>query len=289
MKKPFIIGVIVFVAILAIGYGVVVSNLSGPKVEGKRVVVWTEELASRDGAVREKAKQSLQSNVKEFLPHLAGMMNAKDSEERQKWSTVLKVEYVPAYGLRLSANRAISFLGASAAPIIPQLIPLLGDKDAGLDTAGALASIGKDAIPALTESFKSSDAQVRAMAAAAFARMKTGEGVSASDALMKGLQDPDGNTRSWMAKAVGKAQVNPEMAIPALIALLDDKDTGVVANSASALGSYGAKSKEALPILQKLAKSRNEEISGAAQGALLQINASTEDAAPAAEKSAEAK
>lgn len=283
MKKPFVIGIIVFVALLAIGYGAAISSLSGPKVQGKRVVVWTEELASREASVRDKAKQTIQSNAKDFLPHLAEMMAAKDSEERQKWSTVLKVEYVPAYGMRLSANRAISFLGASAAPIIPQLIPLLGDHDAGLDVAGALGAIGKDAVPALTESFKSANAQTRAMAAASIARMKTGEGVSAADALIKGLQDPDANTRGWMAKAVGKAQMNPEVAIPALITMLDDKDSSVVAQSASALGLYGPKAKEALPKIQKLARVRNEEISAAAQAALLQIDPPAAESEPAKE------
>ena len=272
MKKPFIIGIIVFLALLGVGYGLVISNLVGPKIQGKSVVKWTEELAGREPAVRDNAKKVIQDNAKDFLPHLASMMAAKDSEERQKWSTVLNVDYVPSYGMRLSANRAIALLGANAAPIIPQLIVLLADKDAGLDAAGALGSIGKDAIPALTEKLTNPDKQMRSMAAASFARMKAGEAAGSLDALIKGLQDEDPTTRGWMAKGIGQSRAKPEIAIPALIAALEDKETGVVAQAAGALGLYGPQAKDALPKLRTLSKVRNEELSGAAQGAVALID-----------------
>ncbi len=272
MKKPFIIGILVFIGLLAAGYFLVISNLTGPKVQGKTVVKWTEELASREAGVRDNAKKVIAANAKDFLPHLAAMMSAKDSEERQKWATVLKVDYTPSYGLRLSANRAIAVLGAAAAPIVPQLVPLLADNDAGMDTSSALGAIGKDAVPPLIEKLSSPDKQTRSMAAASLSKMKAGEATAAGDALMKGLQDSDTITRGWMASAVGKSQVKPEVAIPALIAMLEDKENSVIAAAASALGYYGPTAKEALPKLEKLAKVRNEEVSGAAQTAVAKIN-----------------
>jgi len=273
MKKPFIIGILVFIGLLAGGYALVVSDLSGPKVQGKRVVTWMDELASRETSIRDKAKQTIQSNGKDFLPHMVAMMNATDSEQRQKWATVLNVEYPPSYTLRLGAVRGFNVLGAAAAPAIPELLPLLAVQDAGLDVAAAFGSIGKDAVTPLVQKLSDPDKQVRAMAAASLSRMKAGEATGAADALLKGLQDADGSVRSWVATAVGKSQVNAELAIPILITMLEDKETSVVASAASALGLYGPAAKEALPKLEKLAKVRNEEISGAAQNSLLQINA----------------
>lgn len=286
MKKPFIIGIVVFLILLGAGYGLVVSNLSGPKVQGKRVAQWTDELASRDQAVRDKAKSSIESNAKEFLPAFVAMMKAKDSEERQKWATILNVEYPPSYALRLGAVRGFTVLGPAAAPAIPDLLPLLAVQDAGLDTAAAFGAIGKDAVQPLIGKLSDSDKQVRAMAAAALSRMKSGEATAAADALMKGLKDEDATARSWMATAVGKTGVKGEIAIPALIELLSDKDASVIANAANSLAIYGPAASEALPILKKLSKSRSEEISGAAQNAITDIEAKKE-AEPEAKKSAE--
>jgi HEAT repeat protein len=272
MKKPFIIGVLVFIGLLAAGYGLVVSDLSGPKLQGKRVITWMDDLASREIPVRDKAKQTIQANAKDFLPVLVAMMKAQDSEQRQKWATVLNVEYPPSYTLRLGAVRGFTVLGAAAAPVIPELLPLLAVQDAGLDVAAAFGAIGKDAVTPLVQKLADPDKQVRAMAAASLSRMKPGEAAGASDALLKGLQDADGTVRSWVATAVGKSQVKAELAIPILITMLEDKETSVVAAAATALGLYGPASKEALPKLEKLAKSRNEEVSGSAQNALFQIN-----------------
>lgn len=276
MKKPFIIGVIVFLAVLGATYGLVVSNLSGPKVQGKPVTVWMDELASRDQAVREKAKSAISGNVKEFLPALVSMMHFQDSEDKQKWATVLNVDYPPSYTRRLGAVRGFNVLGAAAAPAVPELLPLLGVQDAGQDVASAFGAIGKDAVGPLTQKLSDSDKLVRAMAAAALSRMKAGEAAGAADALIKGLKDEDPITRGWMATAVGKTQVSGDVAIPELIALLEDKDGGVIASAASSLGLYGAAADAAMPLLQKLAKSRNEEISAAAQNAIMGIKGEPE-------------
>lgn len=284
MKKPFIIGVLVFIGLLAGAYALVVSNLSGPKVQGKRVAAWMDELASRETAIRDKAKETILANGKEFLPHLVAMMKAEDSEQRQKWATVLNVEHPPSYTLRLGAVRGFNVLGAAAAPVIPDLLPLLAVQDSGLDVAAAFGAIGKDAVTPLVQKLSDPNKQVRAMAAASLSRMKAGEATGAADALIKGLQDEDGSVRSWMATAVGKSQVSAEVAIPILITLLEDKDTSVVASSASALGLYGPAAKEALPKLQKLSKVRNEEISGAAQNAVTLIAPEPE---PEAKKASE--
>jgi HEAT repeat protein len=169
--------------------------------------------------------------------------------------------------------RGFTVMGSAAAPVIPELLPLLAVPEAGLDVAAVFGAIGKDAVTPLVQKLSDPDKQVRAMAAASLSRMKAGEAAGAADALIKGLQDTDGTVRGWMATAVGKSQVNAEQAIPILITMLEDKEGSVVASAANSLGLYGPAAKEALPKLQKLAKVRNEEISGAAQNALLLINA----------------
>jgi HEAT repeat protein len=287
MKKPFVIGILVFIGLLAAGYGLVISNLSGPKVQGKRVVVWMDELASRDQAIKDKAKQTVQNNAKDFLPHLVAMMSAKDSEERLKWATVLNVDHPPSYALRLGANRGFALLGSAAAPVTSQLIPLLASKDAGLDVAGALGSIGKEAVAPLIQQLSNADAQARSMAAAALSRMKPADAAPAAEALVKGMADKETSVRTWMIAAVGKTQAKPDESIPLLIAMLDEKESGIIASAATALGDFGPAAKAALPKLTALSKVRNEEISGAASGALNYINPAPAEAQPEPKKPSE--
>lgn len=272
MKKPFIIGLLVFIAVLATGYGIFVSSITGPSVQGKKLSKWLDDLANRDAAVREATKQKLQASANEFWPPMVEMMKAKDSEQMQKWASVFNVEYPPSYAKRLAAGRGFVALGEKAAPAIPQLIPLLSNKDAGLDTAGALAAIGKDSVKPLIDTLSDNNAWTRSMAAASLSRMKAGVAEPAVDALLKMTNDKDSSARSWATTALGNIKARPDDVIPVLIALLDEKDGSVVSAAANSLGNYGPAAKDALPKLKKLAKSRDQEISGAASGAMDSID-----------------
>lgn len=286
MKKPFIIGLVVFFALLGIGYFAVISSLAGPKVQGKTVVKWTEDLASRDEATKKAAKETMKNHAADFLPSLITLLKTQDSAERQKWATVLKVEYTPSYAARLAATRAFAVIGSAGAPAIPDLLPLLADNDIAMDAAASLASIGKDAVQPLIGKISTGSGSGKAMAVAALSRMKGDMAAPAFDVLVKAAQDKDTDTQEWAAKALGNLAMKPEICVPLLVGLLDSKANPVVTSAIAGLGNYGAAAKEALPKIQALTKSRVDDIKSAAFGAVNKITGvDDQKEEPAAKKS----
>lgn len=272
MKKPFIIGLVVFFALLGIGYFAVISSLAGPKVRGKTVVKWTEEMAARDESVKKGARDMLQQHATEFLPELITLLKTEDSAERQKWATVLKVEYTPSYAARLAATRAFTVIGAAGAPAIPELLTLLSDNNIGMDAAASLASIGKDAVQPLMNKVSTGSGTGKAFATASLARMKGDTAAPAIDVLIKATKDTDSDVQEWAAKGLGNMALKPELCVPALIAQLDSKHQNVIAAAISALGNFGPAAKEALPRIEGFTKSRVDDIKGAAFAAVGKIN-----------------
>ncbi len=272
MKKPFIIGLAVFFAILGVGYYLFIASLAGPKVQGKTVVKWTEDLASRDESIRKAAKEVMKQRASEFLPALLTLMTMEDSAEKQKWATVFHVEYTPSYAGRLSASRAFAVIGSAAAPVIPQLIPLLNNTNSSIDAANALAAIGKESVQPLINRMGTGDSFGKGMAAAAISKIKPEDAAPAIDPLIKLTKDSDVNAQEWAAKALGNIALKPEICLPVLIGLLDSKSVPVVNAAISGLGNYGTAAKEALPKIEPFTKSRVDDLKSAAMNAVAKIN-----------------
>ena len=272
MKKPFIVGLAVFFVALGVGYMGLMSWLNGPTVQGKTVVKWTEDLASRDEAVRKAAKDIMQQKAGEFIPHLITLLKTEDNAEKQKWATVFKVDYVPSYAARLSASRAFSVIGAGGAPAIPQLLALLDDKNISSDAAASLAFIGKDAVQPLLGKIGSSTGNGKAMATSALARMKGDLAAPALDTLMKLVKDNDVGVQEWSAKAIGNLLLKPDECVPLMVGLLESKDSGVLSAALATLGNYGPAAKEALPKIKTFTNARADDVKSAALNAVTKIS-----------------
>ena len=85
-------------------------------------------------------------------------------------------------GVRSAAVIALGSMGPEAKAAIPVLIATLGDKDAGMLAANALAGIGPEAIPAIIDALKDIDREVREDAAGAFDYMGPVTGIWFSNA-----------------------------------------------------------------------------------------------------------
>jgi HEAT repeat protein len=125
--------------------------------------------------------------------------------------------------------------------LIPQ--PFLSD---GEVAAWSLASIGSEAVPALTGLLTNSSAQIRCRAAVTLGLAgKPAE--PALPALLNALNDSDRNTRREAADALGCIGQEPNLVVPALTRLLDNPDMEDV--SANALGDFGDRGTNAIPAL----------------------------------------
>jgi HEAT repeat protein len=100
---------------------------------------------------------------------------------------------------------------------------------------GALARAGRAAIPALTQALRSSDPEVRRLAAEALGGMNDPAAVAP---LAVALRDPDYRVRRTAATSLG--QTGQTSAIPHLLDALADPDGGVGEAAANSLANLGA-------------------------------------------------
>ena len=173
---------------------------------------------------------------------------------------------------------------AGALGRIPEALVLLacalrsGDRQPGWSAAGALAEIGKPALPALVEALDHPEAEVRGRSAWALGRAEAMPDETAQ-ALVECLADPDEAVRCQAAVALrrfrpvpvlAEALTRPEPAIrlfaatelgglgpragkalAALTAALGDPEWDVRSHAAWALGQLGPEAAEAIPALHK--------------------------------------
>jgi CubicO group peptidase (beta-lactamase class C family) len=140
----------------------------------------------------------------------------------------------PQAGVREAAALALGKIGPAAADAIPALVRALADNDpyvAGRASA-ALGKIGPAAVPPLTRALDDSNASVRFSTAIALSNIP---GVAPLPALRHALSDPDPRVRWTAVLAMGSRGPSAGAAVPALVGLLSDRDEDVRIGAVAAL------------------------------------------------------
>jgi HEAT repeat protein len=150
-----------------------------------------------------KAPDALAAIGPMAVPALVSVLALRESEDHN-------LSYA-AY----SAGKAIQELGEAA---IAPIVDLLTADPANVAAVSALGWVGPAAVPTLTPLFESREAEVRAAAAEALAKIGP-EASSAIAPLARALWDDDGEVRQCAAKA--HCRIGPE-ARPALVAGRDE-------------------------------------------------------------------
>jgi HEAT repeat protein len=177
------------------------------------------------------------------------------------------------------ALHGFEVLGPSAKSAIPELIALLGEKGSGNDPSFALAYIGRDAVPALTNLLGTNQNwRARSSACQALTFMGT-NAESALPCLLTCLKyaatRQDGRIAIVLAE-VGRNQ--PEVVVPVLVAALT-KSTGYEAAAiADALATFDSAAKDAVPGLLAAGTSRDPYVRTRIAAALQRIAPETPDA-----------
>lgn len=153
---------------------------------------------------------------------------------------------------------ALGELGPAAAPAVPELTQLLGNKGYPVRRARALA-LGKigpaaiDALPQLVQALD--DPQEYHVYPGQIAQAIANIGPQAVPYLITALETENFRIREGVAKTLGEIGADAEAAIPALIEKLSDKDKRPHIY-ASALGNIGPK---AIPALLSIIEHSNED------------------------------
>ena len=193
--------------------------------QGKPVKSWAKLAASRDPSAT-AALKALGSNA---VPDLIKLLRTQDSSIHQGLRSLVpelplrlrglalkRIELPFAAEARGEAARSLGIIGPEARAAVPALAQALQDTNHQVcyDAANAMARIGKDSVPALTDALRMPDPNRRHSVIAALAEIGP-EAETAVPALIEQLKDPDPNIREAIAYAL------PRIGPPGLLALLD--------------------------------------------------------------------
>jgi HEAT repeat protein len=129
----------------------------------------------------------------------------------------------------------------------------LNDIQAANAAAGALASIGKDALPALLDALTNGTSFARLEVAGVMASFGP-DTEEAVPALVECLRHEDAGVRGNAIASLQAIPKRPDLAVPALTACLTDADVGVRGNAATVIRKFGHDAEPAVSNLVHLAR-----------------------------------
>jgi len=152
------------------------------------------------------------------------------------------------------AVRAFLALGNEGNSAVPELCRMINDPISGEALQGeavlALINIGDAALPCLMNAIKDRQFRPRFDVVNAVALMNPGTNGSALVGLLVTcLADEDLAVAESAARALGKLRLEPERAVPALIAALQTTNSGVRHFAAYSLADFGSAATSAVPLL----------------------------------------
>ena len=192
------------------------------------------------------------------MPRLVAQLQARDHSLKLFVINLFqmpieRIENECVYLKRRHAMVAFDALGSEARSAIPELMALFASDNAYVP--GALAGIGSDAMPALTNALVSrvpfvAGNAARAIGAAVFReKIPRSKAQVVFPALLLNLKDENPHTRKYAAEALGDIGTDPSKVVPALVELLSDSEPSVRAHAASALRGFRESALTALPAL----------------------------------------
>lgn len=191
------------------------------------------------------------------IPTLLDMLGAKTGNKRKVIANLksprIKEEFsdpnADLSDLRSLAVDGFGILGTNAQSAVPQIKKLIYDPETCFDATRALSVVGPTGLSALTNALADPDDSIRNSVIWVLGEMRSGDSNAITRLLVKALKDPDAVNRGNAATFLGGR--DPDIAIPALIAMLDENHTNfvTVTGAAKGLSSYGSAAKAAAPIL----------------------------------------
>lgn len=263
-----------------------------PRYEGKRLSAWardisfpnwpgeviTNEPTSREISDKhDQATTAIRQIGIHALPCAVKWCRARDSWLKDKLETCLEdrnwgIHFVSAQEKNEIGIIIIHALGPMAKPAIPDLFRMLQSKDNMNVASYALAGIGPDAIPPLTDTLTNANPRVRMCAATGLGCLGP-QARQAEPALLQCLKDEDHFVQERAAHSLGLIGGNPATIVPALVQCLEHEtdafgSTLIIAT----IARFGTNARPAIPALIKIIESKRIVVAGHALGALRKID-----------------
>ena len=219
---------------------------------------WLDQLYSQNPREVEAASRTVSSLGEEAVPVIRSTLKDPNAE-----------------AVRLKAAlKAISILGPTAAPAIPEVAAVLREPGLTAEAALALSYLGPGALRPLSEALSDDDPIVRRESLRSIGKLKERAklpGETVVPMLIETMEDGDPGVRAVAATYLGIVADRAHAAVPALINGLSDADPEVRRVSASALSSFGPAAAPALPALKRASKDPNDDVAREAGRAVVKL------------------
>jgi len=202
------------------------------------------------------ARESIRSFGSNAVPHLIRILEAREStlkttfRELAQKQTLIRFRFTPLFARQSQAALACAELGPVAASASPALARLANDPLLCRHAITALAMIGPENFPVLTNVLFTGIPAARAEAAGDLRYMIPRD--LPVPALLHALNDPDAEVRSNAAGSLAFLHCQLNVVVPTLIACLRDADATVRGTAAQSLGWLQQDAVSALPALSQL-------------------------------------
>jgi HEAT repeat protein len=223
------IWVAVLLIIITIGIALFVGPRSEPSYHGRPLNAWLKDLDDQHpGLKNDAAVEAVRHIGRDSVPEIIRLLESRDSSLKQrflKWLNdyqLVKSVYTPVLENHHRAVLACNVIGPNARLAIPALIALLNDGYARGYVGAALGRIGPEAVVPLIGSLTNSDSLVRMEVVNSLVHFRSNSPIVVP-VLIKCLQDGSPPVRGLAAHSLGMIGQEPEIAIPALVAMLDNE------------------------------------------------------------------
>lgn len=265
MKHPHTISKATAATLLVVGIfacggaWLAVRDAAEPLHDGQPLSYHLGSLTYGDVRRERAAREAVRAIGSNAVPHLIRILEARESrfktcfDELVRRQSLIRFRFEPLSVRQMHAAMACQELGPVAAPAIPALAALVADPELAQWAVPALAEIGPQTFPLLTNALFSGNATAKAAAAGSLRHMRPRE--LAAPPLLRTLQSPDASLRSLAAESLGALGLDTSAIVTALIPRLDDVDGSVRIAAARSLGWLGHSASAAVPKLIELYRS----------------------------------
>jgi HEAT repeat protein len=214
-----------------------------PEYDGQPLSYYLSSLTYSQVRLERSARDAILNIGSNAMPWLVEILDARESRFKMWFNEVaarqslIRFRFRPLAARQVQAAMACQELGPAAAPAIPSLARLVDDPQLGHLAVAALAEIGPQTFPLLTNALASRWPSTRFAAVGHLRLARPRERAVAP--LLAALRSEEFNMRVMAAESLGALGLPSPQVVGALAAALDDPDARVRLSAARALGWCG--------------------------------------------------
>jgi hypothetical protein len=227
-----------------------------PEYDGQPLSYYLSSLTYSQVRLERSARDAIRAMGSNAVPHLIDILNARESQFKTWFNEVadrqsfIRFRFEPLGPRQIHATMACQELGPIAAPTIPSLARLLDDPDVGPWAVAALAEIGPQTFPLLTNAMCSIHRHTRHAAVGHLRLARPRE--RAVPPLLMALSSQEFDMRKVAAESLGALGVYSPEVVSSLITCLDDPIVLVRESAARSLGWCGGAAAISVPKLHEM-------------------------------------